>query len=145
MRKENRLLVLEDVIFEEKRRLTTIFPKTFVKKVKKIVLRCTKVCDDVEALNLNEEATEAIIRDVRIYLNTNHANPFIEFNDSRLHKLKELDEKIKAAQIDRETFTHFLQTKYNKNADTKRRQIVKANLTKLLRRLKGYRLFDIDC
>ena len=145
MRKENRLLVLEDVIFEEKRRLTTTFPKTFVKRLKKTLFRCTKISDDVDALNLNENEKEEVIKDVRIHLNTNHSNPFVQFNDSRLHKLKELDEKIKAAQIDRETFAHFLQTKYNKNSDTKRRQIVKTNLTKVLKRLKGYVATDIDC
>ena len=113
MRKENRTLVLEDLIWHEKRRLTDAFPNTFVRKVKLATLKCLKLNEEIVQSQLSTDQVQAIIREVKTHLNSNFSNPFVTVVNEYLLNVQKKDEKLKDLQTEIDTLNWFIQSRLN--------------------------------
>lgn len=130
MRKENRRLVLEDLMWYEKNRLTSNFPKTFVNKGKLANLRFAKLNQEINGWFLSSYDKQKIIAEVATYLNTNNSNPFQNIHNQQMQKIQRIDERLKEIQKEVESIEWFIQKRFNHNSDTKRRQALRVTLTK---------------
>jgi hypothetical protein len=143
MRKENRLLVLEDLIWYERKRLTSDFPKTFVNKGKVVNLRLAKLNQEIDGWFLSTYDKQKIYAEVMAYLNTNSSNPFQNIDNQQMRKIQRIDEKLKEVQKEVESIDWFIQKRYNHNSDTKRRQALKITLTKNTKKRLSYSIINL--